>query len=154
MLYAIVKSGDKQFRVEKGMRINVPALEAEPGDAVDFNDVLLCSNGDDVVVGTPLVQDAQVKATCMGDVKGEKLVVFKMKRRKKYRRKTGHRQTYTSVRIDDIIAPVAETDAPDTSEPVTSELPEDAPVITDAGAEQEAHPAPTDTVADAGKNDV
>ena len=106
MLYAIVKSGDKQFHVELGMKIELPLFDAQPGDDIELNEVLLCSNGDEVVIGTPLIEKAIVKATVLGESKGDKIVVFKMKRRKKYRNKTGHRQTYTSVKITEMILPV------------------------------------------------
>jgi len=110
MLYAIVKSGDKQFHVEKGMKLELPLFDAQPGDNIDLNEVLLCSNGEEVVVGTPFVKDAVVKATVLGETKGSKIVVFKMKRRKKNRNKTGHRQSYTSVKITELILPVEDND--------------------------------------------
>jgi len=122
MLYAIIKSGDKQFRVENGITIDLPLLEANPGDNIVLNDILLCSNGEDVIVGDPLVKDASVKAAVLGETKGDKIVVFKMKRRKKFRNKTGHRQAYTSVKITDLILPVKDN-AP-------------APVVEETPAEQ------------------
>ncbi len=106
MLYAIVKSGDKQFHVEIGMKIELPLFDAQPGDDIELNEVLLCSNGDEVVVGTPLIENAIVKATVLGETKGDKIVVFKMKRRKKYRNKTGHRQSYITVKINDLVLPI------------------------------------------------
>jgi len=128
MLYAIVKSGDKQFHVELGMKLELPLFEAQPGDVIELNDVLLCSNGDEVVVGTPLVEKAVVKATVLGESKGEKIVVFKMKRRKKYRNKTGHRQTYTSVKITEMILPIIDNN------PVIEEtIPEE--IVPDVQAE-------------------
>ena len=122
MLYAIIKSGDKQFRVENGTSIELPLLDAQPGDNIELNEVLLCSNGEDVIVGTPIIENASVKATVLGETKGDKIVVFKMKRRKKYRNKTGHRQTYTSVKITDLLLPVKDN-AP-------------APVVEEQVAEQ------------------
>jgi len=106
MLYAIVKSGDKQFHVEIGMKIELPLFDAQPGDNIELNEVLLCSNGDEVVVGTPLIENAIVKATVLGETKGDKIVVFKMKRRKKYRNKTGHRQSFITVKINDLVLPI------------------------------------------------
>ena len=108
MLYAIVKSGDKQFHVEKGMKIELPLFDAQPGDNIELNEILLCSNGEEVVVGTPFIENAVVKATVVGETKGDKVVVFKMKRRKKYRNKTGHRQAYTTVKIVDLTLPVVD----------------------------------------------
>ena len=123
MLYAIIKSGDKQFRVEKGLTLQLPLLEANEGDSIELNDVLLCSNGEDVVVGSPTVENASVKATVLGEEKGEKIVVFKMKRRKKYRNKTGHRQSFTSVKITDLVLPVKDN-APKPAEPEKAAEPE------------------------------
>jgi large subunit ribosomal protein L21 len=106
MLYAIIESGDKQFRVEKGMRLNVPLMEIEPDTKVSFDKVLLCSNGTDVCVGTPTVENATVEATAIGETKDEKIRVFKMKRRKKYRRTRGHRQAYTLLQINALNLPI------------------------------------------------
>ena len=139
MLYAIVKTGDKQFHVEKGMKIDIPLLDAQPGDQIELNEVLLCSNGNEVVVGTPLVEDALVKATFLGEAKGKKIDVFKMKRRKKYRRKTGHRQTYSAVKITDIIAPISDPEIAEIEEPDT-ETQEDQPGAEQTPAEQAATP--------------
>ncbi len=110
MLYAIVKSGDKQFHVEIGMKLELPLFDAQPGDNIELNEVLLCSNGDEVVVGTPLIENAIVKATVLGETKGDKIVVFKMKRRKKYRNKTGHRQSFITVKINDLVLPIIDND--------------------------------------------
>ena len=129
MLYAIVKSGDKQFHVEKGMMIELPLFEAQPGDDIELNEVLLCSNGDEVVVGTPLVENAVVKATVAGETKGDKVVVFKMKRRKKYRNKTGHRQAYTSVIITDLVLPIIDNDPVIEEVDVTEDKTEAAPEV-------------------------
>ena len=87
-MYAIIRAQGKQFKAEKGKTLRLPRLEAEPGSKLTF-EVLLTSDGDSVVTGTPLV----------GEVKGEKIYVFKFKRRKNYRRKTGHRAKFTDVRI-------------------------------------------------------
>jgi len=106
MLYAIVKSGDKQFHVEIGMKIELPLFDAQPGDDIELNEVLLCSNGDEVVVGTPFIENAIVKATVLGETKGDKIVVFKMTRRKKYINKTGHRQSFITVKINDLVLPI------------------------------------------------
>jgi large subunit ribosomal protein L21 len=105
MTYAIIESGDKQFRVEKGMRLAVPELEAEEGNDVVFERVLLCADGTDVMIGRPTLDDVKVHARCLGEVKGKKLVVFKMRSRKNSRRKTGHRQSYTQVEITRIESP-------------------------------------------------
>lgn len=101
-MYAIIRSGGKQFRAEPGQTIRIPTLAAEAGTSITFDEVLLADTGDGVKVGAPTVAGATVTAQVVGEVKGEKLIVFKWKRRKNYRRKTGHRQKYTAVRIDEI----------------------------------------------------
>lgn len=111
MLYAIIESGGKQFRVEKGMRLRIPLMDIATDEELTFDSVLLCSNGTDVCVGTPTVDNASVKATSLGEVKDEKIRVFKMKRRKKYRRTQGHRQGYTEVRIDALNVPISDVAA-------------------------------------------
>ncbi|MCX7847136.1 MAG: 50S ribosomal protein L21 [bacterium] len=105
-MYAIIETGGKQFYVEQGMVIDVPWLDAEPMATVTFDKVLLCSNGKDVAIGTPHIATARVTASCVGAAKGEKLQVFKMRRRKSSMRKTGHRQKLTRVKILDISAPI------------------------------------------------
>lgn len=102
-MYAVIETGGKQYRVQKGERLRIEKLEAETGSKVNFP-VLLVSDGSQVKVGKPHVAGAQVAATIHGEEQGEKLTVFKYRRRKGYRRKTGHRQQYTTVQIDDIKA--------------------------------------------------
>jgi large subunit ribosomal protein L21 len=101
-MYAIFRALGKQFRAEKGKTIQLPLMEAEPGSKLTFDEVLLTSDGETIKAGTPLVKGAQVEAEVVGETKGEKLYIFKFKRRKNYRRKTGHRQHYTEVRITDL----------------------------------------------------
>lgn len=98
-MYAIIRSGGKQFKAEKGKLLRLPRMEAEPGAKITFDDVLLTSDGDKVVTGAPTVKGASVTAEVIGEAKGEKIYVFKFKRRKNYRRKTGHRAKFTEVRI-------------------------------------------------------
>jgi large subunit ribosomal protein L21 len=92
-----------QYRVEEGQTINVALLEAEPGNEVELGEVLLFS-GEQTLVGTPVVGSAKVVAKVLGSVKGEKIVVFRYKSKKRYRRRTGHRQQYTRVTISKIVA--------------------------------------------------
>ena len=99
MSYAIFRTGGKQFRAEKGRTLRVPLLAAEPGASVTFDEVLLAHSGDKVVTGAPLIEGAAVEAQIVGHGRDKKIVVFKHKRRKNYRRKTGHRQDFTEVRI-------------------------------------------------------
>jgi large subunit ribosomal protein L21 len=102
-MYAVFQTGGKQFRAEPGGRLRVPSLDAEPGDSISFAEVLLASDGKKVTVGTPTVDGAEVKAEVLRHGKTDKIIVFKRKRRKGYRRKQGHRQKYTEVRIDKIV---------------------------------------------------
>jgi large subunit ribosomal protein L21 len=102
-MYAIFQALGQQFRAEKGMTLRLPLMAtAEPGTKVTFDEVLLTSDGETVKAGTPTVRGAKVVAEVVGTRKGDKLYVFKFKRRKNYRRKTGHRQRYTEVRITDL----------------------------------------------------
>jgi large subunit ribosomal protein L21 len=101
-MYAIFRALGKQFKAEKGKTIRVPRMEAEPGSKVTFDEVLLTSDGDKIKAGAPLVKGAKVEAEVVGEVKGDKIYVFKFKRRKNYRRKTGHRAKYTELKITDV----------------------------------------------------
>ncbi len=102
MSYAIFRAQGRQFRAEKGMTLQVPHLDAEPGTKVSFDDVLLSSDGKKVHSGQPIVKGAKVTAEVLRHGKDEKVVVFKFKRRKNYRRRTGHRQQFTEIKITDL----------------------------------------------------
>jgi large subunit ribosomal protein L21 len=102
MSYAIFRALGKQFRAETGKTLKLPLMVAEPGAKVTFDEVLLSSDGISITAGAPLVKGARVTAEVVGHGKDEKLYVFKFKRRKNYRRKTGHRQKHTEVRITDV----------------------------------------------------
>ena len=102
-MYAIVATGGKQYRVEPGQRVEIEKLTAEPGSQIDLGEVLLVADGDNVTVGQPTVPGARVVAEVLGDVKGKKIIVFKYKSKVRYRRKTGHRQTYSRVVVRDIV---------------------------------------------------
>jgi large subunit ribosomal protein L21 len=103
-MYAVVRTGGKQYRVEAGTMLVVEKLGGEPGSQVTFDRVLLVGDGDSVTVGTPTVKGASVIGTVLGESLGAKIVVFKFKQKVKYRRRTGHRQQLTRVRIDAITA--------------------------------------------------
>ena len=103
-MYAIVEIAGQQFKVEKDQRIFVHRLEQNEGDKVSFDNVLLVDNDGKVKVGAPAVKGATVDATVLEHLKGDKVIVFKKKRRKGYRKKNGHRQYLTSVKIDNIKA--------------------------------------------------
>ncbi len=102
MSYVIFRALGKQFRAEKGKTLKLPLMVAEPGAKITFDEVLLSSDGTTITAGAPLVKGAKVMAEVVGHGKDEKLYVFKFKRRKNYRRKTGHRQKHTEVRITDV----------------------------------------------------
>jgi large subunit ribosomal protein L21 len=101
-MYAIFRALGKQFRAEKGQVLRLPRMQEAPGTKVTFDEVLLASDGETVKAGAPLVKGAKVVAEVLGEGKDEKLYVFKFKRRKGYRRKTGHRQHFTEVRVTDL----------------------------------------------------
>ena len=101
-MYVIFRALGKQFRAEKGQTLRVPLMAAEPGAKVTFDEVLLASDGDSITAGQPLVKGAAVEAEVVGHGKDAKIIVFKFKRRKNYRRKQGHRQQYTEVRVTDV----------------------------------------------------
>jgi large subunit ribosomal protein L21 len=98
-MYAIFRAQGKQFRAETGKTVRLPRMEAEKGSTVTFDEVLLASDGDTITAGTPMIKGAKVTAEVIGDAKGEKIYVFRFKRRKNVRRKTGHRAKFTDVRI-------------------------------------------------------
>jgi large subunit ribosomal protein L21 len=102
-MYAVFQTGGKQFRAEPGVRLRVPTLDVEPGVTVTFDHVLLAGDGEaDVRVGTPVVDGASVTAEVLRHGRGDKVIVFKRKRRKGYRKKQGHRQNFTEIRIDEV----------------------------------------------------
>lgn len=104
-MYAIVESGGFQFNVKEGEKVKLPKLEAKPKDTITFDKVLLIG-GENPLIGAPYVKDAKVEGEVLAQGKGEKITVFKFKKRVKYRRKRGHRQEYTEVRIDKIHTPL------------------------------------------------
>ncbi|HOE83472.1 MAG TPA: 50S ribosomal protein L21 [Myxococcota bacterium] len=101
-MYAVIRTGGKQYRVSKGDTVEVEKLGAEVGDDVRFSDVLLVGSEEATTVGRPTVSGAEVVGKVVFNGRAPKIVVFKMKRRKGYRRKAGHRQAYTRVVISDI----------------------------------------------------
>ncbi|HZH90008.1 MAG TPA: 50S ribosomal protein L21 [Pyrinomonadaceae bacterium] len=101
MSYAIIRSGGKQFRVAEGETVRLPSLNEEAGKTVEF-DVLVLGGDNETRVGSPIVDGARVAGTIVEHGRGDKIIVFKMKRRKQYKRTQGHRQNYTAVKIDSI----------------------------------------------------
>ena len=111
-MYAIVEIAGQQFKVEKDQKVFVHRLQAEEGKKVAFDNVLLLADGDKVTVGAPAIDGAQVGAKVLKHLKGDKVIVFKKKRRKGYRVKNGHRQALTEIQIDNIVASGAKKAAP------------------------------------------
>jgi len=101
-MYAVIKSGGQQYQVSEGDIVQVEKIEGQTGDTVELGEVLMLRTDSDVKIGTPVVQGAAVSATIVDQVKGKKIIVYKFKRRKDYRRKQGHRQKYTKLRIESI----------------------------------------------------
>lgn len=104
IIYAIVETGGKQYRVAPGETIDVDNLDIVEGQTVDLDRVLLINDDSKTTIGKPVIAGAKVTATSLGPVRGDKVVVYKFKAKVRYRRKTGHRQQFTRLKIDDITA--------------------------------------------------
>jgi large subunit ribosomal protein L21 len=102
-MYAVIKTGGKQYKVHEEQVLRVEKLEGIEGSEVEFTDVLMCSDGENVTLGAPNVENAVVKAHIVEQAKGKKTLVFKYKRRKGFRKMRGHRQHYTEIKIDSIM---------------------------------------------------
>lgn len=103
-MYAVIKTGGKQYRVREGQTLKVETLNAEAGSTVDFDEVMLVGEGSDVKIGTPVVEGAKVSAEVLAHGRGKKVTIIKFRRRKDSRTKQGHRQNYTEVKITGINA--------------------------------------------------
>ena len=103
-MYAVIQTGGKQYRVTQGQRIKIEKLDVAPGDKVDFKEVLMVGAGDNVEVGAPHLPKGCVTASVVEHGRHKKIKIVKFRRRKHYRRQTGHRQYYTEVQIDKISA--------------------------------------------------
>ena len=103
-MYAVVRTGGKQLRVAPGDAVRVEKLDGAVGDRIELNEVLLVGGEGEARIGKPLVAGAKVVGTITAQGRGDKITIFKMKRRKGYRRKAGHRQSYTEVRVEGIEA--------------------------------------------------
>lgn len=103
-MYAVIKTGGKQYKVEEGKWVDVELLHKEEGDAVSFDEVLLVSDGDNTKVGSPAVENAKVTGKVVKNDRKKKVIVYKMRPKKHYRRKAGHRQYFTRVMIEKIEA--------------------------------------------------
>src|SRR5512135_3091241 len=103
-MYAVIRTGGKQYKVAAGGKLKVERLAAEVGSEIVIDDVLMVADGDNIKVGAPVVAGASVKATVLSHGRGDKVMIYKMRRRKHYRKTQGHRQNYTEIRIDGISA--------------------------------------------------
>lgn len=104
-MYAVIETGGTQFRVEEGAQVKVPLLDGSAGDTVTIEKVLLVGTDTDPLIGKPYVDNASVEAQLVGHGKGDKVLIYKYKRRTKYRRTKGHRQQYTELKITKINVP-------------------------------------------------
>lgn len=132
-MFAVIKSGGRQYKVSVGERLEVNRLVVEAGEQVSFDEVLLISDANGTMVGNPLVENAVVLATADAQARGKKVIVFKYKSKKRYRHRRGHRQEITLLTIDDIVA--------DGKSLVTGEAPRSKETPTDEMAELETMPA-------------
>ena len=130
-MYAVFRSGGKQYRASEGDRVRVERLDASEGDAVEFDQVLMVGDGAEVRLGSPLVEDSRVRGVVTAQARGKKIVVTKFKRRKNYKRMMGHRQHFTEVEItsigpeaeaSEVAAPVAEAPEVEASEVAAAEV--------------------------------
>lgn len=103
-MFAVIKTGGKQYRVQLGDVLEIEKLDIEAGKKVNFDEVLLVENNGETLIGTPYVEKAQVKAVVLEIFKDQKVIIFKKKRRKQYKKKTGHRQQLTRIKIEEIMA--------------------------------------------------
>jgi large subunit ribosomal protein L21 len=147
-MYAVIKSGGRQYKVSVGQTLEVNRLPVAEGEQVRFEEVLLISDADRTLIGTPLVESAAVLATAEKQTRGEKLIVFRYKPKKRFRHKRGHRQELTLLTIDDIIAdgkslltgeepkPKARVSAPDEGVATSAEADTLAPETSDESDEE------------------
>ncbi len=158
-VYAVIRTGGKQYRVSPGQRVKVERLEGAAGDRITFDDVLLVQGGGDVAVGSPTVESASVSGEIVEQGRGRKIRVFKYKNKTRYRRLRGHRQLHTAVRVDEVslgdqiwTAPAPEPAAPEppAAETESPEAPEaeHEPVDEQATEPEETVAEATEAVAD------
>jgi len=101
-MYAVIKTGGKQYRVSSGEKLKVEQLAADVGSKITIDKVLMVADGDKISIGKPLVKGAKVQATVVNHGRGDKVRIFKMQRRKHFRKQQGHRQNYTEIQVDQI----------------------------------------------------
>lgn len=145
-MYAVVRTGGKQYRVEAGRAVTVERLAGEPGDAVELGDVLLMDDGDRVTIGTPTIEGARVLGTIAEQGRAKKVIVFRYKAKTRARKKNGHRQQFTKLLVEDILAPGQQPQPKAVAEAPAAEAAEEAPkarrrrktAVTEAPAEAAA----------------
>ena len=119
-MYAVIKTGGKQYKVSAGDYLKVEKLDGDVGSKIVIDKILMVADGDDVTIGSPLVAGAKVNATVLSHGKGDKVMIFKFHRRKHYRKTQGHRQSYTEIQIDDINGKGAKAEAKPAAKKVTA----------------------------------
>ena len=129
-MHAVIKTGGKQYKVKPGYILRIEKIQATAGTDIDFNDVLMVANGDDIRIGTPQVDGGKVTATVLEQGRGKKIKIIKFKRRKHHMKRMGHRQPYTDVKITGIMAEGIEVTLP--SPEVEAKNVETMPSETDA----------------------
>jgi large subunit ribosomal protein L21 len=127
VLYAVVRTGGKQYRVQEGRSLTIDRLPGEPGETIELRDVLLLSDGENVTVGNPVVEGARVLGTIAEQGRAKKIIVFRYKAKTRSRKKTGHRQQFTRLTVEDILAPGQEPKPKVIVEEPTEEPVEPAP---------------------------
>ncbi|MDC6385157.1 50S ribosomal protein L21 [Flagellimonas taeanensis] len=142
-MYAIVEMAGQQFKVAKDQKVYVHRLQEEEGQKVTFDKVLLLEDGGDVTIGAPVIEGAAVEAKIVKHLKGDKVIVFKKKRRKGYQKKNGHRQYLTEIVVEGIVAKGAKKAAP--AKAKADEKPAEAPKAAEKKAEAPKKEAPKAT---------
>lgn len=104
MSYAVIESGGKQYKVKSGDIIDIEKVDGEKGTKVTFDKVMLCCKDGETLIGKPYIKDISVEGEVLSQFKGKKIIIFKYKPKKRYRRKTGHRQNYTKIKIGNVAA--------------------------------------------------
>ena len=140
-MYAVIKTGGKQYRVAKDQVVKVEKIDGEPGETVAFEDVLMVGEGESATVGTPLVAGATVAAEVIEQGRGPKIIVFKKKRRKNHRRRNGHRQDLTVLRVTEILTDGKKPSKAKAAKPPKTEAKAPAKPKTEAKDEAAAKPA-------------
>jgi large subunit ribosomal protein L21 len=119
-MYAIIENGGKQFRVAPGSKLDIDFRDAGAGTKIELDKVLFIADGNQKIVGNPFVDNARVKATCLDEGQGKKVIVFRYKNKVRYSKKTGHRQLFTRVSIDEIVKPGGKAESKPKKEKATT----------------------------------